>query len=210
LISTKAQLTTGTADWPSFWGMIAQGTAGGGAILFALITAWVFGREFSDHTAKDLMAIATPRWVIVAAKFVTIALWVLIVSFLVFIVGLLVGAAVDIPGWSSDLGWSAFGTMLVTSLLNFMLMPFVAWFASMGRGYLPPLGWTILALAIANIVSVLGWGDWFPWAIPVLLSGMVKTHADLVGVHSYLAVLIACLIGTAATFSWWLTADQSR
>lgn len=210
LISTKAQLTAGVADWPTFLGMIAQGIAAGGAVLFALITSWVFGREFSDHTAKELMALPTPRWVIVSAKFALTALWILGLALLVFIVGLVVGAVVDIPGWSLNLEWSSLVTVVVTALLTFLLMPFVALFASSGRGYLPPLGWTILALAFANLVSVLGWGDWFPWAVPILLSGMVRTNAELVGLHSYLVVAAACLIGTAATFAWWQRADQTR
>jgi len=210
LISTKAQLTAGVADWPSFFGMLSQGIAGGGAILFALITAWVFGREFSDHTAKELLALPTPRWVIVGAKFVLTALWILGLTLLIFVVGLGIGTAVDIPGWSLELEWTSFWSVLVTALLTFMLMPFVALFASSGRGYLPPLGWTILALVFANIVSLLGWGDWFPWAIPVLVSGMVKSHADQVGLHSYLVVLVAFFVGVAATLAWWQSADQTR
>ena len=210
LISTKAQLTAGVADWPAFFGMLSQGIAAGGAVLFALITAWVFGREFSDHTVKELMALPTPRWVIVGAKFVLIALWILGLTLLIFVVGLGIGTAVDIPGWSLELEWTSFWTVLVTALLTFMLMPFVALFASSGRGYLPPLGWTILALVFANIVSLLGWGDWFPWAVPVLVSGMVKTHADQVGLHSYLVVLLAFFVGVAATFAWWRSADQAR
>ena len=210
LISTKAQLTVGVADWPSFFGMLSQGIGIGGAILFALITAWVFGREFSDHTAKELMALPTPRWVIVSAKFVLTALWILGLTLLIFVVGLGVGTAVDIPGWSLELAWTSFWTVSVTALLTFLLMPFVALFASSGRGYLPPLGWTILALAFANIVSLLGWGDWFPWAVPVLVSGMVKSHADQVGLHSYLVVLLAFFVGVAATFAWWQSADQTR
>jgi ABC-2 type transport system permease protein len=210
LISTKAQLTAGVADWPSFFGMLSQGIAAGGAILFALITAWVFGREFSDHTAKELLALPTPRWVIVGAKFVLTALWILGLTLLIFVVGLGIGTAVDIPGWSLELEWTSFWSVLVTALLTFMLMPFVALFASSGRGYLPPLGWTILALVFANIVSLLGWGDWFPWAIPVLVSGMVKSHADQVGLHSYLVVLVAFFVGVAATFAWWQSADQAR
>ncbi len=210
LISTKAQITAGVADWPTLFGMLAQGIAAGGAILFALITAWVFGREFSDHTAKELLALPTPRWVIVASKFALTALWILALTLLVFVVGVGVGAAVDIPGWSSDLLWTSLWTVVVTALLTFMLMPFAALFASSGRGYLPPMGWTILALGIANIVSVLGWGDWFPWAVPVLVSGLVKSRADVVGLHSYIIVAIAFLAGLAATFAWWQSADQTR
>jgi ABC-2 type transport system permease protein len=210
LISTKAQLTAGTADWPSFFSIISQGTAAGGVILFSLITSWVFGREWSDHTAKELMALATPRWTIVAAKFALMALWFLLITLLLYVVGLVVGVAVNIPGWSSDMAWSSFWIVLTSTLLTFMLMPYVALFASSGRGFLPPMGWTILALAFANLVSVLGWGDWFPWAIPVLLSGMVKTHAEMVGVHSYVIVALVGLAGFAATFAWWQSADQTR
>ncbi|MGB8644245.1 MAG: ABC transporter permease [Anaerolineae bacterium] len=210
LISAKAQLTVGVADWPALMNVLAQGIAAAGAILFALITAWVFGREFSDHTAKELLALPTPRWVIVAAKFVLTALWNLALTLLVFGVGLGVGAAVNIPGWSSALVWTSFWTVLVTALLTFMLLPFAALFASLGRGYLSPMGWTILALALANVVSVLGWGDWFPWAVPILVSGMVKAHAEQVGLHSYLVVLLAFFVGSALTFAWWQRADQTR
>jgi ABC-2 type transport system permease protein len=135
---------------------------------------------------------------------------VLGLTLLVFAVALIVGSAVDIPGWSAELGWMSFRTMLTSAIFTFLLMPFVALFASWGRGYLPPMGWTILALVFANILGVLGWGDWFPWTVPMLVSGMVKTNAELVGLHSYAIVLMASLIGLAATFAWWQTADQTR
>jgi ABC-2 type transport system permease protein len=210
LISTKAQLTVGVADWPAFFSMLLQGIAAGGTILFALITAWVFGREFSDHTAKEFLALPTPRGAIVGAKLALIALWALGLTLLAFAVGLGIGRAVDIPGWSLALAWTSFWCALLTALLTIMLMPLVAWFASLGRGYLPPVGWTFLALALANIVSVLGWGDWFPWAVPILIGGMVTSHAERLGLHSYLVVLLAFIVGLAATFAWWRSADQAR
>ena len=40
--------------------LLAQATAVGGGLLFTLVTTWVFGREFSDHTAKELLALPTP------------------------------------------------------------------------------------------------------------------------------------------------------
>ena len=35
--------------------------AAGGFILFVLIISWVFGREFADHTVKDLLAVPVHR-----------------------------------------------------------------------------------------------------------------------------------------------------
>lgn len=57
LIGTKAQLSAGVADWPTFFNLLAQATAIGGAIIFAIVTTWVFGREFSDHTVKELLSL---------------------------------------------------------------------------------------------------------------------------------------------------------
>jgi ABC-2 type transport system permease protein len=91
-----------------------------------------------------------------------------------------------------------------------MLMPFVALFASAGRGYLPPLGWAFLTMALAQIAGVLGWGDWFPWSVPGLLSEMAGPRAEPIGLHSYILVLLTFIAGIAATFAWWQSADQAR
>jgi ABC-2 type transport system permease protein len=210
IINAKAQILAMTADWPSYLGMIAMGAGALGQILFAFITAWVFGREFSDHTVKEWLALPTPRWAVVAAKFVTVTCWAFALGLLVYLVSIGVGLAVGIPGGSFELVWATFLNILITVPLNIMLMPFAAFFASRGRGYILPLAWSFLALGLADLVSVLGWGDWFPWGVPVLVSGMVKPNADHVGLHSYLMVLLACVAGLVATFIWWRRADQTR
>jgi ABC-2 type transport system permease protein len=210
IISTKAELMAGVADWTAYFDMLLQGTAMGGAILFAMITSWVFGREFSDHTAKELMALPTSRATIVSAKFVLIGFWTMALTLLVVGVGLGVGWAVSIPGWSSELGWTSIRSMLSIAFFTSLLTPFAALVASWGRGYLPPMGWTILSLVFANIAVLLGWGDWFPWAIPVMVSGMVKSQAGAAGLHSYGVITLAFAAGVAATLAWWQKADQVR
>jgi ABC-2 type transport system permease protein len=97
LISAKAQIVAGAADWPTYLGVLAQATALGGFVLFSFIASWVFGREFADHTAKDLLALPTPRAAIVLAKFVLVALWSAGLTAFVYLLGLGVGAAVALP-----------------------------------------------------------------------------------------------------------------
>ncbi|UCD38393.1 MAG: ABC transporter permease, partial [Fidelibacterota bacterium] len=211
LVSMKAQLfTAGVADWPTFFDILLQGMAIGGSIVFALITAWIFGREFADHTVKELLALPTPRSAIVGAKFVLVTLWCMGLALVIFLVGLAIGAAVHIPGWSPALGWSSFAFLMITAFVTCLLMPFVALFAGVGRGYLAPLGWALLMLALSQIVTVLGWGDRFPWSVPVLFSGMAGPRAEQIGAHSYVLVLLAFVVGVVATFAWWQRADQAR
>ena len=210
LISMKAQLAGGVADLPTFFDILLQGTAIGGGMLFAFITAWVFGREFSDHTVKELLAVPTGRWIIVSAKFLMTAFWILGLTLLTFVIGLGIGTAVGIPGWSSELVGTSFWALLLITLLLFMLMPLIALFASVGRGYLLPIGWAFFTLVAAQIAGVLGWGAWFPWSVPFLASGMLGPRAEQVGVQSYFLVLLAFIVGFAGTFAWWQHADQAR
>jgi ABC-2 type transport system permease protein len=210
LISAKAQLLAGTADWPTFFSVLAQAVAVGGAILFAIITIWMFGREFSDHTVKELLALPTSREIIIAAKFVVIAVWTLALTLFVFVFSLIVGTLVHIPGWSTDLLRSAFGTVIGSGALTILLLPFVALFASAGRGYLPSFGWMILTVVLSQIAAITGWGDWFPWSVPALFSGVAGPRTDLLGWYSYVIVIFASLLGLGATFYWWRNADQTR
>jgi ABC-2 type transport system permease protein len=215
LIGAKARLLSGgAADWQSYFDFLGVGTAAAGAILFAFIVAWIFGREFSDHTAKELLALPTRRETIVAAKFALAALWIQALAVFLFLIGLVVGAAISLPGWSAGLAWTSFKVLMFTTVLNTLLIPFVAWFASAGRGYMPPLGWAFATLGGAQVAGLMGWGDRFPWAVPgmvsMMFSMMYGKDAAPLGFHSYLLVFLVCLIGLAGTFLWWRSADQAR
>jgi ABC-2 type transport system permease protein len=210
LISTKAQLTVGVADWPTFLGVLSQTTAVGGSVLFSFVTAWVFGREFSDHTAKELLATPTPRGAVVAAKLLLIGLWSVGLVVLVFGIGLLVGAAVGLPGWSTSLLLRGSLDQAATTVLVLALMPPVALLASAGRGYLPPLGWVLLTVFLAQILAATGWGAWFPWSVPPLFSGIAGPRADQLGPQSYIVVALTFALGLLATCAWWYRADHTR
>jgi ABC-2 type transport system permease protein len=86
-----------------------------------------------------------------------------------------------------------------------VVMPF-ALFASVSRGYLLPVGMAILAVMMANLVVVLGWGEYFPWAVPMLYAQGKSALTPL----SYWIVLLTGLAGMISTYLWWMFADQNR
>lgn len=210
LISAKAQLLVGVADWPAYFNFISQAVAAGGLILFSIVVTWVFGREFSDRTAKELLALPTARETIVTAKFIVIGVWSLAVTLLVFVVSIVVGQLIVLPGWSAELLASTFVGVMGCALLTLGLLPFVAFIASTGRGYMASFGWIILTMVLAQFSAIMGWGDRFPWAIPGLFGGVAGPRAEALGVHSYIIWLATFLLGLTVTYRWWRDADQTR
>jgi ABC-2 type transport system permease protein len=208
VISTKAQITTGTADWPGYFDMLSQAVAIGGIILFGLIVIWLFGREITDGTLTDLLAVPVARESTVAAKLLVAACWVALLTTLVFTAGLAIGWMVDLPGWSTSFAIEAGWRLALIALMTFLLVcPFML-AASMARGYLPAVGCVVFAVVLSQIVAALGWGGYFPWSVPAVYSGAAGENARQVHVIGYTLVALTGLTGIAATLAWWRFADH--
>jgi ABC-2 type transport system permease protein len=209
LIGAKAQLTAGVADWPTYLGVMAQAVAVGGPVLFALLTAWVFGREFVDRTVKLTLALPTSRASIVAAKFLVAAAWSALLSAGVFLLSLGIGHLVGMPGWSGGVVLTGAVNVAAAAGLAIALLTPMAFLACVGRGYLAPMGFAMLMLFLAQILAATGWGAWFPWSVPPLFAGLAGPRSELLGGLSYALVAATSAAGLIATFVWWERADQT-
>lgn len=205
LVSAKAQLMAGVADWPTYLELLAQATAIGGLILFSLIGSWVFGREYSDHTVKDLLALPTSRSTIVLAKFVVIAAWSIVLIAMIYLVGIGVATSVALPPVPLQVILQGGITLAITAVLTIAVVTPIIFFASAGHGYLPPMGVAILTIFFAQIVAIAGWGEYFPWSIPALYS-----QGESFGPVSYTIIILTGVAGIAGTFIWWEWADQTH
>jgi ABC-2 type transport system permease protein len=210
LISAKANLVGGTASWPSYLDLLAQGIAVGGILLFSLIESWVFGREFADGTLKDLLAVPVSRATILLAKFIVVALWSVVLVAMSCVACLILGAAIGLPQGTTGVFLNGTATLAVTACLVIIDVIPVAFFASVGRGYLLPMGIVLLALVLTNVIAVAGWGSYFPWSVPALYAGYTGSKGANLEPASYLIVVFTGLVGMTGTYLWWKFADQSR
>ncbi len=209
LLGAKAELAATSADWSSLLGMLGQAVAIGGAVLFAFLTSWVYGREFADRTVRGLLAVPVSRDAIVLAKALVVAGWAAGIGVWVVVLGFVVGAAVGLPGWSDQLATSGAINMAVALLLTIALQPVTGLLASVGRGYIPGLAWAVLTVAASQVLAVLGWGAAFPWAVPALLVGTGGPGTADIGAASFVLVLVTGLAGLVLAVRWWQRADQA-
>ena len=97
----------------------------------------------------------------------------------------------------------------LAAVLTIALQTGAAFFAGVGRGYIAPLAWTVAMIVVSQVLTVLGWGAWFPWSVPALIAGAGGTAVEPVTPAGVLVVSSSPTAGLAATVAWWDRADQT-
>ena len=213
IIGAKAQIFGGTADWPSFFNLMLLLVSIGGLIIFGFIFVWIFGREYTDKTYYDILSLPTSRVTIVIAKIIISACWSMALILLVFLLTLSIGLVLQLPGGSAEVIRHGLAVLLLTgALMTLVCIPF-GFVAGSTRGYLPAIGCIFAVLILGDVLNEIGYGQFFPWMIPMISSGAAqaltgKTAAPL-GFVSYLLVVLAGIIGIVVTAAWWRYADQT-
>lgn len=210
LIADKAAFSGATGDWPGYLALLGQMVAVAGLLVFGMIVIWLFGREFADRTAKDLLALPAARESIVLAKFAVALLWCLLLTVQLCLLGLAFGAALGLPGWSAATAADGLARVLAAAFLTVLLVTPFGLAAGMGRGHLAAVGVMFGTLALAQVVAALGHGAYFPWAVPALLAQVAAETRQAPGPLGYTLVAAVGVAGVLGTASWWRRADHAR
>ncbi len=199
LLGTKADLLGIEATWSGYFAMLTQMVGLVGQLVLAVIAAYVFGREYVDGTARNMMALPLGRAWFVAGKFVVAAGWWALLVGAILVEGCLLALALRLPGFSGAVLSRGVHDVLLAAYVGFLLVPVVAWIATLGRGYLLPLGFAMLMLVAGNILGATGWGRWFPWSIVPLFAGVAGPRHEVLAPGSVIVVAITCGIGVTLT-----------
>jgi len=209
MVSAKASMFKD--DWSSYFGLLTMIVLTLGTIGFGTIAGWIFGREYSDRVVQDLLALPVHRFTIVLSKFITFVAWSILLSLILFIIGVFTGLAVNIAHWSVGLAYQYFIIFMVTSFFTMLLCTPTALVASYARGYIAPIAFTIGTLIVTQImfVGIPNITAYFPWAIPALYSGVSGAGGVTPDLVSYIILFSTILLGFIGTVAWWRFADQT-
>lgn len=210
VFSTKAQAMNFEGNWQSYLSILTQAMGIGGVLVFGFVASWIFGREYSDGTAKDLLSLPTSRTKIVNAKFAVYIIWCSALAVSNIVIGLVIGTILPLPMPEYNILFPKFSDYIFTSIMTILIGSPIAFFAMWGKGYLAPLGFVALTLVFSQVIAATGYGAYFPWSIPGLYSGAGGEYKKLLDNYSYLILFLTCIAGYLATVIYWKTADQTK
>jgi len=211
LLGQKAKFAFGgqSADWGTFIMFTVAMGGIGGLIMCSIIVTYVFGREYAEGTAKNLLALPIPRRVFVFAKIIVSALWFGVLTLFLIPETYLVGTLVGIGVLNAELFLAAALKLLVLALMSLCCSLIAAWVAVKTRGYFAPLGYCIFTLALGSIFGHTGWAPWVPWTIVGLYSGAAGQDVTL-GWGSFIVIFATFVVGLALIVHHETYADNGQ
>jgi ABC-2 type transport system permease protein len=199
LLGTKADLSGIEATWPSFLSLLVIVIGIAGMLLLAFIVAYVYGREYNDATAKNMLALPVPRDHFALAKLVVVFVWWLVLVTCVIVETFIIGFALGLPGFSAGLALSFVRDALLAASISYLLVPPIAWVTIWGRGNMAPIAFALVMLGLGNLFGKTGWAVWFPWSVVPLLIGMVSDPLQTLPTGSYVVVGFTFAVGIMGT-----------
>jgi ABC-2 type transport system permease protein len=210
LLGTKANLSGLEATWPSYVSMLTLVVGVGGMLLLAFIVAYVFGREYAEGTAKNLLVLPIARHWFVLAKLIVAAVWWFALVSAILAETFAIGFALGLPGYSAALAATTVRDVALVAGAAFLLAPPIAWITVLGQGYMPPIGFALATGALGDVFTHTGWGAWFPWAIVPMFVGAVGERQAAIAPGSIAVVALTFLLGIGATIAQLRWADNAQ
>lgn len=154
-------------DWAGFLLGAAQITGAGGMGGFAVVLAWMFGREFQDGTITGLFALPVRRSTIAVAKLIIYSAWAVVMSVLLAVVLLIVGTIAGLGPLTPATG-AMLGRQVALGIMSAAITAPVAWAATLSRSVLGGVSVAIGLVVVAQVSVLAGLGGWMPLAAPAL------------------------------------------
>jgi len=211
LIGMKAELTMGTfgADWNGLFDIAVLMGAIGGIVVLSVIVIFIFGREYAQGTAKNMLALPVRRAWFVLAKLLVAAAWFAALTAVLLAEMRMIGGSLGLGALPPGLLAEAAGRLFGMACLCMALQPVVALVTVRSGGYLAPFGFMLLTLFLGNVFAKTGWAPWFPWSIIPLLIGMAGP-AENVGAGSYVVLAALFAAGLGGTMAHQESADNCQ
>ena len=176
-------------------------------LLFSIIMAYLFGREYNEHTLKAMLTIPISRGKFLLSKYVMFLVWILILTAVTSVSTLGFGFLAGLSGFTVKLFIDSFLNLLFANLLLFLTFsPFV--FISLFVTNMVPAMVGGASLTLVNML-VYGqtWAPYVPWVCPYLIaSGEIADYSVSI-MTPYALIFATFLIGVVISYVYFTKKD---
>ena len=176
-------------------------------LLFAIIMAYLFGREYTEHTLKLMLTVPISRGKFLISKYMMFLIWILILTVVTTLSTTLFGFLAGLSGFTLKLLVDSFAQLLLANVLLFLTFsPFV--FVSLFVTNMVPAMVGGASLTLLNLlVYGQNWAPYVPWVCPYLIaSGEIADYSMSIMIP-YGLIFATFLIGIVISYVYFIKKD---
>lgn len=177
-----------------------------GTMLFALITTYLFNREFEEDTLKNLLTIPVGRTELIMSKLFILIVWVEIIMLFSYLMVVLLGMIGRFEGFDINVLLLYFKKYLYTGLLLYLLTPTITLITILFRSYIPSIAFSIFATLGTLIIMNSKYLSLYPWSIPVFMT-FTDQHSEYPIFFSWAIIMGVFIVSLTASLVYFNRTD---
>ncbi|MCZ8520903.1 MULTISPECIES: ABC transporter permease [Paenibacillus] len=177
-----------------------------GTLLYGVITAYLFHREYAEDTLKNLLTVPVPRGNLMVSKLILLFFWIMVLTLTAWGLTLLAGLLAGAEGLHEEVLLRSLKQYAAGGSLLFLLSTPTMFVTLLFRNYVPTIIFTSVVTMGNVALANREYKALFPWsAVHVIASGGEAGAYPISS--SYLAIVLTSLAGFLAALVYFKRED---
>jgi len=177
-----------------------------GVLLFSVVTAYLFNREYTEHTLKNILTIPVSRIQFILSKLILLCLWTMALTLFAWLITVLFALLGQFDGLSMQLFLDAFKQFMMSGFALFLLSTPMILVTLLFKNYVVTI---VFAIAI-TMLNLLTYGSEYsallPWtAVRVIATGTF--FPEYPPIYSYISIIMTFCVGLIASILYFKNTD---
>ncbi|WP_152658001.1 ABC transporter permease [Oceanobacillus sp. CFH 90083] len=177
-----------------------------GVPLYGVVTTYLFNREYTENTLKNLLTIPVSRLSFIISKALMLFMWIMMLSIIAWGLTLFLGLLTQFDGLNSSLLLDSLKQFSTGGILLFILSSPIILVTLVMKNYVPTIIFTVVITLINVMAGNSEHRGLFPWAA----AGDISNHTlppTYPPEYSYIIIAATALIGFITMIVYFKKAD---
>lgn len=177
-----------------------------GVPLYGVVTTYLFNREYTENTLKNILTIPVSRVSFIMSKTLLLFMWIMMLTVTAWGITLVLGLLTQFNGINISVLTESLKQFIIGGLLLFILSSPIILLTLVMKNYVP----TIIFTVVITLINVMGGNSehraLFPWAAAgdIANDTLLPTYPPE---YSYIGIIATALIGFTAMIVYFKKVD---
>ncbi|WP_066193474.1 MULTISPECIES: ABC transporter permease [Gracilibacillus] len=177
-----------------------------GVPLYGVVTTYLFHREYTENTLKNLLTIPVSRLSFMVSKMMLLFIWISLLTALAWCLTAGIGLLLQFDGWSTSLLLASLQQFVTGGVLLFILSTPIIFVTLVMKNYVPTIIFTIIITLINVMAGNSEHRGLFPWAAAGDIANQTLP-ATYPAEYSYTMIAITALAGAVMMIAYFQKTD---